>query len=104
MRHIADFFVLSYNPDPKKGDPISITKEEFDAVYDRLANYGIPMKPNRQLAWEDFAGWRVNYDTVLRALAVLAMAPEAPWISDEKRIPEHAIRLRRVYRTLARDE
>jgi hypothetical protein len=42
------------------------------------------MKADRQQAWEDFAGWRVNYDTVLRALAKLTMAPEAPWISDRK--------------------
>lgn len=90
LRHIADFFQIAYNANPAKGDPISITREEFDAVYDRLFKYGIPMKENRQKAWEDFAGWRVNYDTVLRRLAVLAMAPEAPWISDEKRMPKRA--------------
>ena len=29
-----------------------------------------------------FAGWRVNYDTPLLALADLVAAPEAPWVSD----------------------
>ena len=100
LRHIADFFLLPYNANPQKGDPISITKEEFDAVYDRLANYGIPLKPDRQQAWEDFAGWRVNYDTVLRSIAVLAMAPEAPWISDAKRMPQRAVIPSQMYKGL----
>jgi hypothetical protein len=30
----------------------------------------------------NFAGWRVNYDTVLLALCALTMAPDAPWSSD----------------------
>jgi len=32
--------------------------------------------------WRDFAGWRVNYDTVLRALCSIAMAPPAAWSFD----------------------
>jgi hypothetical protein len=30
----------------------------------------------------DYAGWRVNYDVPLLALAELTMAPYAQWISD----------------------
>lgn len=30
----------------------------------------------------DFAGWRVNYDTPLLALAEMLEAPVAPWTSD----------------------
>jgi len=41
-----------------------------------------PGKPDREQAWQDFAGWRVNYDQVLLALAGLTMAPNAPWSSD----------------------
>jgi hypothetical protein len=82
LRHIADSFHIPYNPDPHFGDPISVTRQEFDAVYDRLASHGIPLKSDRDQAWRDFAGWRVNYDTVLLALAELTMAPQAPWSSD----------------------
>lgn len=82
LRHIADFFMLPYNPNAKSGDPISIRREEFDAAYDRLAKYGIPMKPDRDQAWADFAGWRVNYDAALLGLAALTMAPDAMWSSD----------------------
>jgi hypothetical protein len=82
LRHIADLFNLSYNPNPHAGDPISITRAEFDAAYDQLASQDLPVKANRDQAWRDYAGWRVNYDQVLLAMAELTMAPEAPWSSD----------------------
>lgn len=82
LRHIASFFKIPYNPDPAPTDPISISREEFDAVCEQLASRGVPLKPDRDQCWRDFAGWRVNYDTVLIALARLTMAPEAPWSSD----------------------
>jgi hypothetical protein len=47
-----------------------------------LSGEGVPLKADRDKAWVDFAGWRVNYDTVLVALAGLTMAPYAPWSSD----------------------
>ena len=83
LQRIADFFKFPYNPAPKfPANPISISRAEFDAVYDRLAAEGIPLKSDRDQAWRDFAGWRVNYDTVLLALAELTQAPVAPWSSD----------------------
>ena len=83
LRRIADYFNFPYNAEPKFPDqPISISHEEFDTVYDRLANEGIPLKADREQAWRDFAGWRVNYDTVLLAIAELTEAPIAPWTSD----------------------
>ena len=82
LRRIADFFGVEYDPDPKPDDPISITREEFDAALDVLAAEGTPLKADRDQAWRDFAGWRVNYDTVLLTLAHLTMAPIAPWSSD----------------------
>jgi hypothetical protein len=82
LRHIADFFNVSYNPNPHAGDPISITRAEFDAAYDQLLSQDLPVKLSRDQAWRDYAGWRVNYDQVLLALAELTMAPQAPWSSD----------------------
>jgi hypothetical protein len=46
------------------------------------AEAGVPLKADLEQAWRDFAGWRVNYDRVLLALASLTMAPYAPWSSD----------------------
>jgi hypothetical protein len=93
LRAIADFFNFPYDSNPKPTDPISITRAEYDAVYNRLASEGIPIKPDRDQAWRDFAGWRVNYDSVLLALAQLTQAPVAPWSSD--RAP---LRLRDFFR------
>ena len=82
LRHICDFFGIPYNAHPKPDDPISIAQEEFDDVYDKLAEAGVPLKPDREQAWRDFRGWRVNYDSVLIHLAGLIMAPWTMWSSD----------------------
>jgi hypothetical protein len=82
LRRIADYFAIPYDPDPRPDDPISITREEYEAVRRRLGAAGVALKPDADQAWRDFAGWRVNYDRVLLALAGLTMAPYAPWSSD----------------------
>jgi hypothetical protein len=82
LRRIAQFFGIPFDPDPTRGDPITIGRNEFDQACDRLASAGVPLKPDRDEAWLDFAGWRVNYDAVLVALAGLTAAPYAPWSSD----------------------
>lgn len=82
LRRIAAFFQIPFNPDPAPDDPITVTRGEYDEVTERLAAAGVPLRQDREQAWRDFAGWRVNYDTVLVALAGLVMAPYAPWSSD----------------------
>ena len=82
LRRISDYFEIPYNAAPRPDDPISVTRAEFDGVCDDLASHGLPLKPNREQAWRDFAGWRVNYDSVLLHLAGLTAAPVAPWSSD----------------------
>ena len=88
LRRIGDFFQIEYDRDPQPGDPISIRRDEFDQACDRLQEGGVPLQPDRDQAWRDFAGWRVNYDRVLLALATLTFAPPAPWSSD--RAPRRA--------------
>jgi len=88
LNHIADFFEVSYNSDPHyPKDPIQVTREEFYAAYDRLASQGVPVKEDRDLAWRNFAGWRVNYDSVLVALGRMTMAPEVPWLAEHTFVP-----------------
>jgi hypothetical protein len=82
LRHIAAFFWIPVPDDPAPTDPISIERSEFDAAYDRMAASGVPMKPDRDQCWRDFAGWRVNYDAALIGVARLTLAPPAPWSSD----------------------
>ena len=82
LRHIADFFQIRHDRDPAPDDPILVSRQEFDDVCARLEGVGVALKADRDQAWRDFAGWRVNYDQVLVALAGLTMAPRAPWSSD----------------------
>jgi hypothetical protein len=82
LRHLADLFDIAYDPDPQPGDPISIAREEFDEVWEELASNGAPMKADRDQAWRDFAGWRVNYDQPLVMLCGLVAPPYAKWSSD----------------------
>jgi hypothetical protein len=88
LRHISDFFGIPYNPDPKAGDPISITRERFDAAFDELKAAGLPIKSDREQAWRDFSGWRVNYDAVLIPLARLTAAPPAAWLLSQKDVQD----------------
>jgi hypothetical protein len=82
LRRIASYFAIPFDPDPKPDDPIAVDRSEFDDAYDRLVADGVPVRTDREQAWRDFKGWRVNYDPVLIALAGLTMAPYAAWSSD----------------------
>jgi hypothetical protein len=95
LRRIADYFGIGYEPDPRPDDPISVTRREFNLLCVELEAAGVPLKPDRDQAWRDFAGWRVNYDTVLIALCVLVMAPPAIWSSDRASGTQVRIRARR---------
>ncbi|MBT8166182.1 MAG: hypothetical protein KJP22_04575 [Acidimicrobiia bacterium] len=88
LRRIADFFGIEYDADPNQTDSISISRQEFDEVYEGLREAGVPMLADQDQAWIDWAGWRVNYDTVLLQLAELTLAPYAPWTSDRSS-PSH---------------
>ncbi len=83
LRRIARNFDIPYPRDPHFPEtPISITQDEFNAVLDELGAAGVPLKEDREQAWGDFSGWRVNYDHSLLALCDLVMAPPAFWSSD----------------------
>jgi hypothetical protein len=81
LRRIAALFNLPHATNPAPTDPIAVTRDEFDEVWRRMADAGMPLKDPDQ-SWRDFKGWRVNYDEVLIRLANLTEAPIAPWSSD----------------------
>jgi hypothetical protein len=83
LRRIANYFGIPNPQDPHfPADPVSVGREEFDRCLAQLEAAGLPLKPDREKAWTDFAGWRVNYDRALIVLCVILMAPFAPWSSD----------------------
>ncbi len=81
LRRIAQFFdrdeMVTETHFPTH--PISVSRSEYDAVCAQLAAQGVPLKPDRDQTWLDYAGWRVNYDQPLLALCELTMAPCVKW-------------------------
>lgn len=56
LRKISDSFGITYPPDPHFPEvPISISSVEFDDVLDLLQVEGLPLKDDRDQAWQDFA-------------------------------------------------
>ena len=82
LRRIADFCEMAYDTDPRPDDPIAVRRDEFDAARAGLAAAGVAVRADAEQAWRDFAGWRVNYDAVLRTFAGLAHAPTASGSGD----------------------
>ena len=78
LRRIAAYFHVVFDPTPSPLDATSIARARFDQALAVLEAAGVPLVEDRDQAWRDFNGWRVNYDTVLRALERLTMAP-TPW-------------------------
>lgn len=84
FHRITDYFDIPHPHEPKFPEtPISITRAEYDDLINRLESAGLPIKPDREQAWRDFAGWRVNYDRTLLILCSLVMTPpNVAWSSD----------------------
>lgn len=83
LRQIADLYNIKFNPDPVfPQEPISISREEFYQACHTLAQAGVPLINDLDQGWQNFGGWRVNYDRPLLSLAALVKAPYAPWSSD----------------------
>jgi hypothetical protein len=91
LRRISSFFGTRFDEHPQPTDPTSVDRARFEAALDVLGAAGVPLVEDRDQAWRDFNGWRVNYDSVLRSLEQLTMAPtpwwERPmrsaWVTDE---------------------
>ncbi len=64
---------------PAPIERISVARAQFDAAYDRLAAAGVPLKPDRERAWRDFAALRARYDQALIGLTKEVEAPLVPW-------------------------
>jgi|RhiMetdeSRZDD1v2_1073273.scaffolds.fasta_scaffold19056_8 hypothetical protein len=83
LRRIATYFDIPNPQNPHYPDnPICVDRKEFDDLLSQLAAAGLPLKIDREQAWRDFAGWRVNYDRALILTCGLVMAPQASWSSD----------------------
>lgn len=85
---LADAHRLDRPQDPAPDDPITIRRETFDRVYDHLARDGVPVVADRDQAWRDFAGWRVNYDASLYVLMERLRIEPGEWFGPTQTVPE----------------
>jgi hypothetical protein len=79
LHRMADYFRIPYPKVIDRSVAISITRDEFEAVLDRLERSGVPLLADRDAAWCDFCGWRANYDAVLERLYSLFTCPRTDW-------------------------
>jgi hypothetical protein len=64
-------------PDPSDG--ISLRYEDFLDAVERLKEVNFPTERDPAQAWQDFIGWRVNYEGAAYAIAFAVDAPPALW-------------------------
>lgn len=95
LTRVAAYYRLAIPAQVRYGDPVTVAREEYDQALARIAESGASLVDDRDQGYADFAGWRINYDVPLVALAALTYAPYAPWSSDRS-LPRHGgRRLRR---------
>jgi hypothetical protein len=79
LRGLADYFRIPYPEHPDGSEPISVTRAEFDEVLGHLERSGVHVLTDRDAAWLDFVGWRVNYDAIIERLHVQFTSPRLNW-------------------------
>jgi hypothetical protein len=79
LRRISDVFGLPYPANPSPDGQTSVDRERFETALNVISQAGVPVIADRDQAWRDFSGWRVNYDATLRGLERLTVAPASWW-------------------------
>ncbi|HEY5120006.1 MAG TPA: hypothetical protein VII84_00355 [Acidimicrobiales bacterium] len=79
LRRLADYFRIPYPMVVDRTIPISITRDQFDLVLERLERSGVQIVADRDAAWWDFVGWRVNYDAIIEACHEMFVCPRSDW-------------------------
>ena len=79
LQHIGAAAGVPHASEPVSIDQISVTRAAYDAAFEHLLAAGVPLKADRDRAWQDFAGFRARYDRVLLALTREVEAPQVPW-------------------------
>lgn len=79
LRRLADYFKVEYPKNVTTDIHVTITREEFDLVLARLERSGVPLVSDRDEAWRDFVGWRVNYDAIIENFYTRFNSPRIDW-------------------------
>ena len=84
---LADTFEIDRPADPQPSDPFSMQRTTFDQLCIELRALDIPLKPDLDQAWVDFAGWRVNYDASLMGLLAYLRIEPGEWFGEQRTKP-----------------
>ncbi len=82
LSRIAEFQGVRLPAAIRSGDPVTVSRDEYEEALARIAESSAPVVADHDAGWAAFAGWRVNYDVPIVALAAITYAPYAPWSSD----------------------
>jgi hypothetical protein len=79
LREVGTVMGIVYTSDPHPDDPVTLTREDFEAAVEHLKSVG--WRPERDIdeAWIHFRGWRVTYERIAWAIADRVDAPPALW-------------------------
>jgi hypothetical protein len=64
---------------PDMATGIDLTYEDFLEAVQRLREVDFPIERDPEEAWQDFSGWRINYEKAAYELARAVSAVRAPW-------------------------
>ena len=79
LREIAMVMKIEFNDDPLPEDPILLKREDFTDAVQVLDRDGFPRERTADEAWPHFKGWRVNYESLVYAIATRLTAPPSLW-------------------------
>ena len=84
LGNLADTFNIDRPQAANPTDPVSMRRSTFDELCIELRTLGVPLKPDLDQAWADFAGWRVNYDASLMGLIEYLRIEPGVWFGDQQ--------------------
>ena len=87
LRDIARVVGVIYDPDPKPGDPIELTEDNYQDAIHHLEHAGWKMQRSAAESWVHFRGWRVNYESLAYRIADAVNAPPALWAGPRRNLP-----------------
>ena len=79
VRNIADFYRIEPELDSLASGELSVDRSKFDEVVNILTSAGVVTKPVPDSAWDEFVGWRMNYDRAIVGLRDLVGDVESYW-------------------------
>jgi hypothetical protein len=87
LRDLAVVIGLPFDPDPKPGDPLQLTEDNFHDALEHLARVGWTMQRDAAESYVHFRGWRVNYEALAYGIADAVNAPPALWAGPRRNLP-----------------